>query len=81
MHWQTLLRARAIENVSYVIGVSQCELRHTGGSMAIDPMGVVMTSLADEPAMGFADLTSAHLQACRDRSPSLQNRRYGVHKI
>jgi predicted amidohydrolase len=78
MHWETLLRARAIENVSYVVGVSQCELRHTGASMAVDPMGVIMTSLGDEPGLAFADTSATHLEACRTRNPSLQNRRIGT---
>lgn len=75
MHWETLLRARAIENVSYVVGVSQCELRHTGHSIAFDPMGVTITSLGDRPALAFADVDAKYLSACRERNPSLQNRR------
>jgi predicted amidohydrolase len=78
-HWEVLLRARAIENVSWVIGVSQAESRHTGRSMAIDPMGVVVSGLAEEPALGFATLDVDRTNSCRKRNPSLENRRFGVH--
>jgi omega-amidase len=48
--WETLLRARAIENQSYVIGVNRSGkdgegMDHNGGSCIIDPMGRVMASL------------------------------------
>jgi hypothetical protein len=40
--WEILLRARAIENVSWVIRISQAEDRYTGQSMAVDPTGVII---------------------------------------
>jgi omega-amidase len=45
-HWVTLLRARAIENQSYVVGVNRCgndpSHRYPGRSMVIDPKGNVI---------------------------------------
>ena len=42
-HWRALLRARAIENQAYVIGVNRVgpakDLPHAGGSAIIDPLG------------------------------------------
>lgn len=49
--WRTLLRARAIENLSYCIGVNRVGtdgngLEYAGDSAAIDPVGTVLTELA-----------------------------------
>jgi omega-amidase len=45
--WQTLLRARAIENQSYIVGVNRigtdgADTKYTGDSMIIDPMGNIL---------------------------------------
>jgi predicted amidohydrolase len=76
--WQTLLRARAIENVCWVVGVSQAEGRHTGRSTAVDPMGVLVATLDEEPGMGFVDISAQRTATARKRNPSLNNRRYEV---
>jgi predicted amidohydrolase len=77
--WQTLLRARAIENVSWVVGVSHAEGRHIGRSTAVDPMGVVVAALDEKPGLGFVEISAARTADARERNPSLNNRRYGVH--
>ena len=45
-HWLTLLQARAIENLAYVIGVNRCgndpELSYSGRSVVVDPHGVII---------------------------------------
>src|SRR6478672_6609984 len=51
--WTTLLRARAIENQCYVIGVNRTgedgnKIHYTGESMAIDPMGEILYHKKDE---------------------------------
>jgi predicted amidohydrolase len=79
--WQTLLRARAIENVSWVVGVSHAEGRHIGRSTAVDPMGVVVAALDEKPGLGFVEISAARTADARERNPSLNNRRFGVHLI
>jgi len=76
--WQTLLRARAIENVSWVVGVSHAEGRHIGRSVAVDPMGVVVAALDEQPGLGFVDISAERTAFARERNPSLNNRRLGV---
>jgi predicted amidohydrolase len=80
-HWEILLRARAIENVSWVIGISQAEGRHTGRSMAVDPMGIIIAALTEEPGLGFVDVDAERTASARRRNPSLDNRRFGVHLL
>ncbi|HNW90693.1 MAG TPA: amidohydrolase [Bacteroidales bacterium] len=52
LHWQTLLKARAIENLSYVVGVNRIGgdgrgTRHSGNSMIISPRGETLCEMAD----------------------------------
>ena len=78
-HWETLLRARAIENQCYVLAAAQCG-SHPGGlqtwghSMAVDPWGKVVGSLGGEPGLLFADVDPSLADSCRKRLPSLDNR-------
>ena len=74
-HWETLLRARAIENTGYVIGAAQTGRQYCGRSMIVDPMGVALASLGDEAGVAVADLTAERIAAVRARNPSLANRR------
>lgn len=77
-HWQTLLRARAIENTCFVVAASQCGEPYCGHSAAVDPMGVVITSLADEEGVASATLASGTLFAVRQKNPALAHRRFSV---
>ncbi len=74
-HWTTLLRARAIENTVYVVGVGQPGPRYTGHSMVVDPLGDVVVSTGDGPALLRAELDPATVSRARETNPSLANRR------
>jgi predicted amidohydrolase len=79
-HWETLLRARAIENQAFVIAANQIGEnepgRHSGGrSMIIDPWGVVLAQAGDSVGVIVAELDLARLDAIRESLPSLANRR------
>jgi predicted amidohydrolase len=74
-HWTTLLRARAIENTVYVVGVGQPGPRYTGHSMVVDPLGDVVASTADGPAVVRAELDPTAVLRARATNPSLANRR------
>ena len=79
-HWETLLRARAIENQAFVIAANQIGEnepgRRSGGrSMIVDPWGVVLAQASDDVGVIVADLDLARLDAIRSTLPSLANRR------
>ncbi|MFK8023886.1 MAG: nitrilase-related carbon-nitrogen hydrolase [Ilumatobacter sp.] len=78
-HWQTLLRARAIENQAYVVGVNRVGpgggLEHSGDSMVIDPLGEVLVSGAGGETVLFADLDTEHVASTRGHFRFLQDRR------
>ncbi|OBT17430.1 amidohydrolase [Vibrio sp. UCD-FRSSP16_10] len=73
-HWETLLRARAIENQAWVIGVGQCgqhsSQRHTWGhSMVIDPWGKVVAKGATEPCNLTAEIELHQVEQIRKAMP------------
>lgn len=77
-HWQTLLRARAIENTAYVVASSQPGPHSVGLSMIVDPLGRAVAELGTEAGLVHADLSPTQLRAVRELVPSLQHRKYRV---
>jgi deaminated glutathione amidase len=75
-HWETLLRARAIENTAYVVAAAQTGAAYAGSSMVVDPMGVAFARLGDETGLITADLSPDRVREVRERNPSLANRRF-----
>jgi deaminated glutathione amidase len=79
-HWETLLRARAIENQAFVIAANQVGEhpagQHSGGrSMIVDPWGVILAQAPDRECHLIADLDLERQQEIRSSLPSLANRR------
>ncbi len=79
-HWQTLLRARAIENLAYVIAPGQTgdhpDNRTTWGhSVIVDPWGRVLGELAGGDGFVAADIDPELPGRIRSEFPSLSNRR------
>jgi predicted amidohydrolase len=78
LHWSTLLRARAIENLAYVVGVNRVGagdgIAYDGGSCVIDPFGETIAEAGDEETVLFADLDPEHVAAVRARYPFLEDR-------
>jgi predicted amidohydrolase len=79
LHWSTLLRARAIENQAYVVGVNRVGsgggLDYSGDSAVIDPLGEVLASGAGGETVLFADIDPAHVAGTRGHFRFLQDRR------
>jgi predicted amidohydrolase len=82
-HWETLLRARAIENLCYVVAPAQSGL-HTSGretfgdSLIVDYWGQVLSRLARGTGVITADIDLANQAESRARFPALDNRRLGT---
>lgn len=78
-HWETLLRARAIENLAYVVAPAQGG-RHENGrethgdTMIIDPWGTVLNRLPRGAGVVIADVNLSHLQGLRRNLPALGHR-------
>ncbi|HEY2604029.1 MAG TPA: carbon-nitrogen hydrolase family protein [Thermoleophilaceae bacterium] len=83
-HWETLLRARAIENQAFVIAADQIghhppDKESFGGSLIIDPWGEILARAPDEATFIAADLDLARQDEVREQLPSLANRQPGAY--
>ena len=72
--WKTLLKARAIENQCYVVGVNRVGNDgngnyYSGDSMIIDPLGEIMYHKNDEEDIFTTTLTKEHLDSVREKFP------------
>ena len=78
-HWRALLRARAIENQAYVLGVNRVGtgkgLDYTGASALIDPAGRVIVEGGAEQALLFGEVDPAVVRTTRAEFPFLADRR------
>lgn len=79
-HWETLLRARAIENQVYVIapdqfGKSPNSFETHGHSMIVDPWGKVIAVLPDGPGIIMAEIDLDYLTKIRAELPALDHRK------
>jgi deaminated glutathione amidase len=78
-HWQTLLKARAIENGSYMIAPNQIGNIFSGRSMAVDPFGVVLLDMGNREGMEVVEIDKSRVQKVRELLPLLKNRRTDVY--
>ncbi|HWD23753.1 MAG TPA: carbon-nitrogen hydrolase family protein [Burkholderiales bacterium] len=79
-HWETLLRARAIENQAYVIapaqgGVHDSGRRTYGHTMVVDPWGEVLAVRPEGEGVVLAEIDQARIAEVRSSLPALANRR------
>jgi len=79
-HWETLLRARAIENQVYVIAPDQFgqnarSFETHGHSMIVDPWGKVIAVLPDGPGIVMAEIDLNYLTKIRAELPVLDHRK------
>lgn len=80
-HWESLLRARSIENLSFIIAADQGGY-HVGGrethgdSMIIDPWGVILNRLPHGAGVVVANIDLVKLDHTRKMFPTLEHKRF-----
>jgi len=78
-HWRTLLKARAIENQCYVIGVNRVgddpKLHYNGFSSVIDPLGNEVVSIENEEKIIQVEIDKSFIDEIRKRLPFLNDMR------
>jgi predicted amidohydrolase len=78
-HWRALLRARAIENQAYVVGVNRAGdgngLHYAGDSAAIAPLGETIVEADEREQVLFCDVDPNVVMKLRTRFPALEDRR------
>lgn len=84
-HWEVLLRARAIENLCYVVAPAHVgkyppNRECFGRSMIVDPWGLVLAQAQDMPTVIMADIDLAQIERARAQLPSLEHRRPEIYR-
>lgn len=80
-HWEVLLRARAIENLCYVVACNQTgfhtdgQKRNYGNSMIIDPWGHVVSRLGEECGILSCQIDKNKIAESRQRLSALSDRK------
>lgn len=79
-HWQTMIKARALENGCFMIAPNQVGNIYTGHSMAVDPLGRTMVDLGERPGLKVVELDLRLVDEVREKLPLLKNRRLDVYQ-
>ena len=78
-HWLTLLQARAIENLAYVVGVNRCgvdpQFTYPGRSIVVDPHGVIIADAGAQERVVRAVIERDVLSNWRAEFPALEDAR------
>lgn len=78
-HWVTLLKARAIENQCYIIGINRVglgdDLQYNGLSMFVSPSGEVLNEISSEEILIICDLELEMIREVKDRFDIKKDRR------
>lgn len=77
-HWETLLRARAIENQAFVIGTNRIGegggIKYAGGSAIISPHGEILAQGGDQEEILISKISGAEVAEVRKKFPVLKDR-------
>lgn len=84
-HWQTLIKARAIENQVFMVAANNCgmqgKLDFFGNSMIVSPHGEVAAEGGDKPCEILAEIDGEAQQAYRQAIPAWKDRRPDVYGV
>ncbi|HEY1169748.1 MAG TPA: carbon-nitrogen family hydrolase [Verrucomicrobiae bacterium] len=79
-HWTTLLQARAIENLAYVVGVNRCgtdpNFFYSGRSLVVDPHGIIISDAGGEERVVTTEIDLDLVQNWRRDFPPLRDRHW-----
>jgi predicted amidohydrolase len=83
-HWETLIRARAIENQVYMVSPAQIGTHGQGNvcfgsTMIVDPWGTILARAPERECVIVADIDYDEQDRIREQLPSLKNRRPDVY--
>ncbi len=79
--WKNLLRTRAIENGTFVLGTAQCGENFTGHSMAVDPYGDVIAEAENDETVVEAELDFSVLKKYAEDVPMMKQRRKDLYDV
>ena len=84
LHWETLIRARAIDNQAYVIATSPSQVENPyyiawGHSMIVDPWGKIVEQAHKKEEMLTTKIKQSTITSVREQIPVLKNKRHDVY--
>lgn len=85
LHWETLIRARAIDNQAFVVATSPSQVENPyyvawGHSMIVDSWGKVLSKADKEEEILYATLNPESIRSVREQIPILKNKRVDVYE-
>jgi deaminated glutathione amidase len=78
-HWQTVIKARALENGCYLVAPDQTGNIYLGHSSVVDPFGRIVVDLEDRVGLEIIELDLSVVSEAREKLPVLANRRTDVY--
>jgi len=79
-HFETLVKARALENTVYICAADQVGNIYAGRSVVFDPMGVTVASLGEQEGLIVAEIDLKRIAEVRHKLPCLMHRRTELYK-
>lgn len=84
LHWEVLIRSRAIDNQCFVVATSPSQVENPyyvawGHSMIVDAWGNILSSAQEKEEVLYANLSSKSLTDVRNQIPVLKNRRDDIY--
>lgn len=85
-HWEPLVRARAVENLCYVVAAAQGGYHSTGrathgDSMIVDPWGTILQRLTKGTGVILSEVDSERIERIRASFPTIDHMRMGFHAL
>ncbi|PAV07321.1 carbon-nitrogen hydrolase family protein [Methanosphaera cuniculi] len=85
LHWETLIRTRAIDTQAYVIATSPSQIENPyyiawGHSMIVDPWGSILAGANKKEEIIYADITKDKIDSVRMQIPVLKHRRTDIYE-
>jgi len=78
-HWQTMIKARALENGCFVVAPDQVGNIYIGHSMIVDPLGRTLVDLGEKEGLEVIEFDLDLVRETRAKLPLLENRRTDVY--
>lgn len=84
LHWETLIKARAIDNQCYVVATSPSQIENPyyvawGHSMIVNPWGKIIAKAHENEEILYANITQSSISSVRNQIPVLTNRRNDIY--
>ena len=84
LHWEILIRARAIDNQAFVVATSPSQVENPyyvawGHSMIVDAWGKILAKAGKEEEILYSTLNPESIKSVREQIPILKNKRVDIY--